>query len=74
MPLLTVVCISVLYGVLAGEGGAYIERGECLRLCAEWEERMEAAQLAATLFPDSTDKVTFTMFAAWIEKNHQVKS
>jgi hypothetical protein len=64
-------CLAVLYGVLAGEGGAYIERAECLRHCAEWEERMEPALLAATLFPD-TDRVTFQMFTAWIEKNHQV--
>ena len=64
--------VAVLYGVLAGEGGACIERGECLRLCAEWEERMEPALLAATLFADA-DRVTFPMFTAWIEKHHQVR-
>ncbi len=30
-----------MYGLLAMEGGAYIERGACLRLCGEWEERMD---------------------------------
>jgi hypothetical protein len=57
--------------VLAGEGGAYIERGACLRLCGEWEERMEPALLAATLFAEA-DRVTFPAFTAWIENHHQV--
>ena len=54
--------------MIASDTGLYIEKGECLRLCAEWEGN---AASVASLFA-GTDKVNFETFAAWLDKNYEV--
>jgi len=60
--------IKFLYGVIANDG-MHIEKGECLRQCAEWEGELSSAHISS-LFAQG-DKVNFETFNTWIEKNYE---
>ena len=51
--------------------GMHIEKGECLRQCAEWEGELSHAHISS-LFAQG-DKVNFETFNTWIEKNYEVR-
>ena len=62
----------VIYGLLATESGAHIDRSDFIRLTKEWENGFLPENLL-TLFSES-DKVNFEEFSKWLENTENADS
>ena len=64
--------IAVVFGLLAGETAASLERSEVSRFLLETDGPVLPTSLSL-LFSDG-DRVSFDQFSAWLEKNNEVGS
>ncbi len=63
----------VIYGLLATESGAYIDKADMIRQVREWEAGFVPEAVAA-LFNNGSDRVTFEEFVRWIDTGTNAES
>ena len=62
--------VLVIYGLLAVESGAYIDRADMSRLCLDWESGYLPNSLAELFI--SGERVPLEQFSTWIDKYPEV--
>jgi ubiquitin carboxyl-terminal hydrolase 6/32 len=64
--------VKFIYGVLAVDSGAHIERADMARACADWAGGgpVLPSSLPA-LFHEGSDRATFEQFCAWLDLHHE---
>ena len=67
---LTDLYVLVIYGLLAVESGAYIDRADMSRLCLDWESGYLPNSLAELFI--SGERVPLEQFSTWIDKYPEV--
>ena len=57
---------SVIYGLLASDGGANIDKADMIRHVKDWENGY-VPEAVILLFSDGRDKINFEEFVKWID-------
>jgi len=62
--------IKFIYGLLACENGAYIEKDDALRIITDWESGHVPDAITHSLFNEN-EKISFETFSSWIESHYE---